>query len=133
MEEHDDEDVFVKLIVTPDEFLLDGLHVFYKERRIQHASKRTNIERFKKAFGIKPVVCACVWEDLQRYRQPVAPIREQVESIILSYGASSSQKISDRSRERGILGPVVQNVPSMGSILLALAASTKEGRQDSVA
>lgn len=64
-DDNDDDLTRVPSIVMPNEFLALGLSVFYRATRIRRSSKIMNVARFKKCFGIKPVACSTVWEDLQ--------------------------------------------------------------------
>jgi hypothetical protein len=68
--DEDDDLSRVTSIVMPSEFMEMGLAVFYKPHRILQSSKATNIERFKKHFGVKPFVCSTIWEDLQTSTSP---------------------------------------------------------------
>jgi hypothetical protein len=63
----DDSIIAVESVFTPDEFMFMGLEALYtnKHRRLQRAGKKQNTKRFRKHFGVKPVVCARIWEDLQ--------------------------------------------------------------------
>ena len=71
----DDGEVLVVDIKTPREILTIGLRlVNYTWRRIRRAKAKTNINRFKGHFGTTPVVCAQVYEDLQRNRDPEVKI-----------------------------------------------------------
>jgi hypothetical protein len=69
-EEEDNDEIEVASIVMPDEFLLTGLSVFYSGNQLGRSSKATNIDRFKKLFGVKPFVCSTIWEDLQTHSNP---------------------------------------------------------------
>ena len=66
LEEEDLTDVFVTHIVTSDEMLAIGIHLFYTEDRIGRAGQETNVGRFMEKFGVAPVTACSVYEDIQR-------------------------------------------------------------------
>ena len=63
------------LINTADEALVCGLSlVGIGEYRQKRQRRTTNISDFKAHFGVAPIVCAQIWEDLQTSDIPEARI-----------------------------------------------------------
>lgn len=59
--------VQVNSVVTADEFLQMGLSIWYTPGRLRTLRKKmTKIARFKVYYGLRPNLCATIWEDLQR-------------------------------------------------------------------
>lgn len=57
----------VKSPVTAEEFLDLGLSVWYTDGRLRtFRTKKSKIGRFKEYYGMRPSLCATLWEDLQR-------------------------------------------------------------------
>ena len=53
-------------LYLPEQMLYEGLiAVNYTDIRINRATQDTNNSRFKAHYGVFPVVCCCVWKDLQ--------------------------------------------------------------------
>ena len=73
-----DEEEVETVVLTVTEVLFLGLkEVNYTEERVNRvkgdsASSPTNLKRFKDHFGVKPVVVAALWEDLQETNNPEA-------------------------------------------------------------
>ncbi|KAG7342239.1 DDE superfamily endonuclease [Nitzschia inconspicua] len=56
-----------KSVVTANEFLDLGISVWYTQgRKRTLRSKKSKIGRFKDYYGVSPLLCASMWEDLQR-------------------------------------------------------------------
>ncbi|MEL7339944.1 MAG: transposase family protein, partial [Bacteroidota bacterium] len=69
-------------IITPDQLLVDGLRVFYKERQIQRARRHKNIVRFMKKYGVHPIVGVKIWDDLQTTN--IAEARLPADEVLLT-------------------------------------------------
>lgn len=50
--------------------MLLGLRVFFSRRRIKRAELQTNVARFRRHFGVRPIVVCEIWEDLQTSDNP---------------------------------------------------------------
>ena len=64
-------------IIHPDDLMLLGLRVFYSERKLRFAKKKTNTTRFRKKFGADPLVCVLIWEDFQTTSIEAARVPEE--------------------------------------------------------
>ena len=65
----------VLVILTADQILRTGLLVVgFSDRRIQNVERAKSLERFRTAYGSKPIVYAQIWEDLQTTEIPEARI-----------------------------------------------------------
>lgn len=70
----------VKSVVTATEFLELGLSIWYTRGRLQTLrSAKSKIGRFKEYYGVRPTLCASIWEDLQRTKVPEANIDDNNE------------------------------------------------------
>ena len=84
MAEDDDDDstVIVAMVVTEKKMMKTGLEVFYSERRIKRAKRKTNIARFECHFGVSPVIASTVFEDLQLTRNPRARVHPNRVNVV---------------------------------------------------
>lgn len=74
----DDSEDNVKAIVTTNEFLELGLSIWYTQDRIRtFRTHETRISRFKEYYGVRPRLCADLFEDLQRTKIEEARIDDE--------------------------------------------------------
>ena len=68
MNESEDDLPPVKSVVTAVEFLHLGLDVWFTKERLQAMmrTKNSKITTFKMYYGVRPSLCATLWEDLQQ-------------------------------------------------------------------
>jgi hypothetical protein len=63
----DDSEGAVRSAVTAIEFLELGLSIWFKPWRLRWIrTEKGKIRRFKDYYGVRPSLCASIWEDLQR-------------------------------------------------------------------
>lgn len=65
----------VRSILTADEFMDLGLSVFFQEDK-RNVSAKTNVDRFNSYYGCLPILCAMLWEDLQRTNTRRARVKQ---------------------------------------------------------
>jgi DDE superfamily endonuclease len=71
----DDGSEQVKSALTAAEFLQLGLSVWYTQERLRTLrTNKSKINRFKSYYGLRPSLCASIWEDLQRTKVEEARI-----------------------------------------------------------
>jgi len=62
------------IIYTPDEIMAMGFELAGFDRHRQKVKRKTNLDRFRGAYGSAPVVVACIWEGLLTTSNPEARI-----------------------------------------------------------
>jgi hypothetical protein len=67
MADSDNDVLPVKSVVTAKEFLDLGISNWYTKGRLRTLrTTKSKINRFKHYYGVRPSLCASIWEDLQR-------------------------------------------------------------------
>lgn len=67
MTDSDDDEQRIKSTLTATEFLDLGLSVWFTAERMKTLrTRKSKIDRFKEYYGVRPSLCATIWEDLQR-------------------------------------------------------------------
>ena len=91
----------VKSAVTSSEFLQLGLSIWYSRWRLRlMRTQKGKIKRFKSYYGVRPSLCATIWEDLQRTKIPEARLDNDVNPKHFLMALHSLKRYpTDRERE----------------------------------